>query len=114
MTRAEGVWIWLSRVRGLGAGRARQLVEFFGGEEALLAAQEPELREAVGEALAVSLLEARRQEEINDHVRACRRAGVRILTPARPDTMVRPARARAGRRSCRATGCWRRSPARRW
>ena len=48
MTRAEGVWIWLSRVRGLGAGRARQLVEFFGGEEALLAAQEPELREAVG------------------------------------------------------------------
>ena len=39
MTRAEGVWIWLSRVRGLGAGRARQLVEFFGGEEALLAAQ---------------------------------------------------------------------------
>ena len=84
MTRAEGVWIWLSRVRGLGAGRARQLVEFFGGEEALLAAQEPELREAVGEALAVSLLEARRQEEINDHVRACRRAGVRILTPASP------------------------------
>ena len=56
MTRAEGVWIWLSRVRGLGAGRARQLVEFFGGEEALLAAQEPELREAVGEALAASLL----------------------------------------------------------
>ena len=53
MTRAEGVWIWLSRVRGLGAGRARQLVEFFGGEEALLAAQEPELREAVGEALAL-------------------------------------------------------------
>lgn len=84
MTRAEGVWIWLSRVRGLGAGRARQLVEFFGGEEALLAAQEPELREAVGEAQAVSLLEARRQEEINDHVRACRRAGVRILTPASP------------------------------
>ena len=84
MTRAEGVWIWLSRVRGLGAGRARQLVEFFGGEEALLAAQEPELREAVGEALAVSLLEARHQEEINDHVRACRRAGVRILTPASP------------------------------
>lgn len=84
MTRAEGVWIWLSRVRGLGAGRARQLVEFFGGEEALLAAQEPELREAVGEALAASLLEARRQEEINDHVRACRRAGVRILTPASP------------------------------
>ena len=84
MTRAEGVWIWLSRVRGLGAGRARQLVEFFGGEEALLAAQEPELREAVGEALAASLLEARRQEEINDHVRACRQAGVRILTPASP------------------------------
>ena len=54
MTRAEGVWIWLSRVRGLGAGRARQLVEFFGGEEALLAAQEPELREAVGEALAAT------------------------------------------------------------
>ena len=68
MTRAEGVWIWLSRVRGLGAGRARQLVEFFGGEEALLAAQEPELREAVGEALAhLDYLEVRgrvcRQEE---------------------------------------------------
>jgi DNA processing protein len=84
MTRAEGVWIWLSRVHGLGAGRARELVAYFGGEEELLAAGEAALREAVGPALAQSLLEARKQEEINDHVRACRAAGVSIVTPASP------------------------------
>ena len=35
MTREEGVWLWLDRSRGIGPGRARQLVDYFGGEEAL-------------------------------------------------------------------------------
>ena len=85
MTREDMVWIWLSRVRGLGPGRARQLVEHFGGEEKLLAASEAELREKVGGVLAGNIWQAKNAEEIRQHVRGAWHCGQKIMTPASPE-----------------------------
>ena len=55
MTREEGVWLWLDRSRGIGPGRARQLVDYFGGEEALWEADVEEIAQAVGRQAAQGL-----------------------------------------------------------
>ena len=52
MTREEGVWLWLDRSRGIGPGRARQLLDYFGGEEALWEADVEEIAQAVGRQVA--------------------------------------------------------------
>lgn len=84
MTRAEGVWIWLSLTPGVGARTARRLVEFFGSEEALWAATQQELAEAAGASLAQKLIASRSGEAVNAHVRDCRTQGMTLLTPASP------------------------------
>lgn len=85
MTRAEGVWVWLSLTDGVGARTARRLVEFFGSEEALWAASEEELADAAGANLAKRLVSSRSGDAINGHVRDCRRMGIALLTPASPE-----------------------------
>lgn len=85
MTRAEGVWLWLSRAQGVSARIARQLVEFFGSPEALWEADEEELVEAAGRKIASALLAARSGQEINAHVKECMAKGVSIITPSSPD-----------------------------
>lgn len=82
MTRAEGVWVWLGMTRGVSARHARQLVEYFGGEEALWEADADELREAAGPHIAQKLLDSRSGKAVNDHVRACQSLGMTLLTPA--------------------------------
>ena len=84
MTRAEGVWIWLSLTAGVGARTARRLVEFFGSEEALWAATQRELAEAAGASLAQKLIASRSGDAVNAHVRGCRAQGITLLTPASP------------------------------
>ena len=82
MTKAEGVWLWLSGAQGVNARTARQLVEFFGSEEALWEAEEEELIEAVGQKTAAALLVTRSGQAVNAQVRACAAKGIGILTPA--------------------------------
>lgn len=82
MTRAEGVWVWLGMTRGVSARTARQLVEYFGSEEALWEADAEELRQAVGTDTAQKLLESRSGSAVNAHIRACQRLGMTLLTPA--------------------------------
>ena len=69
MTRAEGVWLWLSRTQGVSARMARQLVEFFGSAEALWEAEAEELIDAAGQKIASALLETRSGALINEHVK---------------------------------------------
>lgn len=85
MTRAEGVWLWLSRTQGISARMARQLVEFFGSPEALWEAEEQELIDAVGQKIAAALIASRSGQAINAHVRECTAKGITILTPASAD-----------------------------
>lgn len=82
MTRAEGVWLWLSMTQGVSARTARQLVEFFGSAEALWEAEEEELTDAAGQKIAQALLTSRSGERINAHILQCRKKGIEILTPA--------------------------------
>lgn len=82
MTREEGVWLWLDRSRGIGPGRARQLVDYFGGEEALWEADTEEIAQTVGRQAAQGLQAGRNGEALNAFVRRCREKGVRIVTPA--------------------------------
>ena len=82
MTRAEGVWLWLSRTQGVSARIARQLVEFFGSAEALWETEADELVDAAGQKIASALLETRSGALINEHVKQCTAMGVGILTPA--------------------------------
>jgi DNA processing protein len=82
MTREDGVWLWLATTPGLSAGKARILVEYFGGEMAAWDAGEEALSKAAGADLAAKLMEARDPERINAHVRRCHALGMTLLTPA--------------------------------
>ena len=82
MTRAEGVWLWLSMTQGVSPRMARQLVEFFGSPEELWEAEEQELIDAAGQKIASALTASRDGQRINAHVRECAAQGVVIITPA--------------------------------
>lgn len=84
MTKAEGVWLWLSMTGGVGARTAHRLVTFFGSEEAVWSATPQQLERAAGVSLAQELAGSRSGDAINAHVRDCRRAGITPLTPASP------------------------------
>ena len=85
MTRAEGVWLWLSMTQGVSPRMARQLVEFFGSPEELWEAEEQELIDAAGQKIAAALTASRDGQSINARVRECAQKGIFILTPASPD-----------------------------
>lgn len=84
MNRAETVWLWLSRTQGLSAGRARELVDFFGGEEVVWEAGHDELSQALGSVLASRLCAERNEAALLQHVQDCLKLGQKILTPAHP------------------------------
>ena len=81
MNRQEGIWLWLSLVRGMNARKAGMLLERFGTLDALFAASEHELSAHVGASAAVQLMRLRDKAALNRRATLLHEMGAVLLTP---------------------------------